>query len=67
MVFKMSGMSLKLYFKDSFNIFDCVIVTFSTIDLMLTYLNINSGGAISALRAFRLLRVFKLAKTWKKF
>lgn len=27
----------------------------------------SSGGAITALRAFRLIRVFKLAKSWKKF
>lgn len=27
----------------------------------------KTGSAVTALRAFRLLRVFKLAKTWKRF
>jgi len=29
--------------------------------------SVGGGGAISAMRAFRLLRVFKLAKAWQKF
>ena len=29
--------------------------------------NPKVGSVITALRAFRLLRVFKLAKTWKRF
>ncbi len=40
----------------------------STGDEILTRMNVSAvGGAISALRAFRLLRVFKLAKTWHEF
>ena len=45
------------------------IVTISIVDLVLNYslVKANSNGgasAISALRAFRLVRVFKLAKSW---
>jgi hypothetical protein len=46
-------------------------VTVSIIDVSLSYAmpndDINQGrGAISAFRAFRLLRIFKLAKSWRK-
>jgi hypothetical protein len=44
------------------------VVLSSIIDLFVsTFLNSESGGAITALRAFRLIRVFKLAKSWKRF
>ena len=68
MILKLVGLGLKGYFKDSFNTFDCFIVLVSCVDIGLTYSNLSStsSGAITALRAFRLLRVFKLAKTWKK-
>ena len=69
MIIKLIGLGFKEYFKDSFNTFDCIIVIISSVDLVLTYsLALNaSGGAISAFRGFRLLRLFKLAKSWKKF
>ncbi len=60
-------MSVKGYFKEGFNIFDAVIVGFSTVDIIFTYVNIPDNAAISAFRGLRLLRVFKLAKTWEKF
>lgn len=69
MIVKQIGLGFKGYFSDTFNIFDCFIVIVSTIDLALAFTEAGSsgGGAISAMRAFRLLRVFKLAKSWKKF
>jgi hypothetical protein len=69
MLLKIAGLGPSQYIKDQFNLFDCIIVTLSVIDVVVTYSmraldGGNKGGAISAFRAFRLLRVFKLAKSW---
>jgi Ion transport protein len=81
MLTKIIGMGPVNYVKDTYNIFDAIIgkniihlnyiVSLSIIDVSLDYASgggsENSGkGAISAFRAIRLLRVFKLAKSWKK-
>lgn len=79
-IIKMTGMGPKVYIRDQFNIFDAIVgkkiiqfiihlVTISVVDLILNYSLVkadSNGGAsaISALRAFRLVRVFKLAKSW---
>jgi hypothetical protein len=46
-----------------------IIVMLSLVDVAITLSDISmrGGGAITALRAFRLLRIFKLAKAWKEF
>lgn len=68
MIIKLLGYGLKGYFHELFNIFDFIIVALSVVDLSLTYsLNTKRNGAITALRAFRLLRIFKLAKSWRRF
>ena len=71
MIIKLIGLGSKTYFKDRFNLFDFAIVLISTVDIFLyTYMDsedATSKGAISALRAFRLLRIFKLAKSWREF
>lgn len=69
LVIKVIGLGFKGYASDLSNLFDCFIVIVSTIDMVMTYSGAESsgGGAISAMRAFRLLRIFKLAKSWKKF
>jgi hypothetical protein len=73
MIIKMLAVGIKNYFKGSaFNIFDSVIVFASIIDLLtsnivLTTDTESSGSVITALRGFRLLRIFKLAKQWKRF
>jgi Ion transport protein len=73
MVIKMVAIGVKNYFKGgAFNIFDCVIVAASIADIfmanfILTKEEEGSGSAITALRGFRLLRIFKLAKSWKRF
>ena len=69
MILKLFGMGLNLYCKDNFNILDGVIVILSTIEVIFLYsstLRVLSGGVISVFRAFRLLRVFKLAGKWEK-
>uniref|UniRef100_A0A674AU84 Sodium channel protein n=1 Tax=Salmo trutta TaxID=8032 RepID=A0A674AU84_SALTR len=59
MVFKLCAMDPYYYFQVGWNIFDSIIVTFSLVELGLA----NVQG-LSVLRSFRLLRVFKLAKSW---
>jgi hypothetical protein len=71
MIIKILAFSIKIYIKDLFNDLDATIVLLSTIDIILNYSlgsSISKGkGVILAFRAFRLLRIFKLAKTWKTF
>jgi hypothetical protein len=68
MFLKVLGLGIKSYFKDSFNRFDCFIAVTALVDLVLA----DSVGAtnidtITVLRTFRLMRVFKLARTWREF
>ena len=59
------ALGFKEYLMDSFSLFDFSVVTFSLVDIILS--NLNSaviGKQITVLRAFRILRIFKLAKTW---
>jgi hypothetical protein len=69
MVTKLIGLGIKDYAADSFNLFDCTVVVISIVDLVISKvgMDFNGGGAISALRAVRLLRVFKLARSWTSF
>lgn len=69
MIFKLLGLGRKYYFADSANSFDCIIVTISVVDLILSNIgsiNMDTGG-LSSLRTLRLLRIFKLVKIWKSF
>jgi len=69
MVIKLIGLGFKEYVSDGFNIFDCVIVHISVFEIVIDIIGVefSSGGALSALRAVRLLRVFKLARSWVSF
>ena len=68
MFIKIVGIGIVEYAKDKFNLFDCVVVVVSTVENIISYVGIFlSGGTISALRALRLLRVFKLARSWTSF
>lgn len=60
MVLKLFGMGLKKYVSDNFNIFDAVIVGVSLFEL---FADAESSG-LSVLRAFRLVRVFKIIRSW---
>ncbi|XP_055071354.2 sodium channel, voltage-gated, type I-like, alpha isoform X4 [Misgurnus anguillicaudatus] len=60
MILKIIALDPYTYFQEGWNIFDSVIVTLSLLELSLQ--NVYSGMGI--LRPFRLLRVFKLAKSW---
>uniref|UniRef100_A0A8B9TS16 Sodium channel protein n=1 Tax=Anas platyrhynchos TaxID=8839 RepID=A0A8B9TS16_ANAPL len=59
MVLKIIAMDPFYYFQVGWNIFDSFIVTLSLVELFL-----SSVDGLSVLRSFRLLRVFKLAKSW---
>ncbi|KAK0182739.1 hypothetical protein PV327_000841, partial [Microctonus hyperodae] len=56
---KLIAMSPKYYFQEGWNIFDFIIVALSLVELSL-----EGVQGLSVLRSFRLLRVFKLAKSW---
>ncbi|XP_053185142.1 sodium channel, voltage-gated, type I-like, alpha [Scomber japonicus] len=59
MVLKIIALDPYYYFQEGWNIFDGIIVSLSLMELGLS----NVVG-MSVLRSFRLLRVFKLAKSW---
>ncbi|XP_018620019.1 sodium channel protein type 4 subunit alpha B isoform X2 [Scleropages formosus] len=59
MFFKLIALDPYYYFQVGWNIFDSIIVTLSLVELGLA----NVEG-LSVLRSFRLLRVFKLARSW---
>ncbi|XP_032685136.1 sodium channel protein para isoform X29 [Odontomachus brunneus] len=56
---KLIAMSPKFYFQEGWNIFDFIIVVLSLVEL-----GLEGVQGLSVLRSFRLLRVFKLAKSW---
>ncbi|CAI5762346.1 channel type 2 subunit alpha-like [Podarcis lilfordi] len=59
MVLKIIAMDPYYYFQEGWNIFDSIIVSLSLIEL-----GFSDVDGLSVLRSFRLLRVFKLAKSW---
>ncbi|XP_028940272.1 sodium channel protein type 5 subunit alpha, partial [Antrostomus carolinensis] len=68
MILKIIALDPYYYFQKPWNIFDSVIVTLSLIELSLprhkSKKERRKGGTLTVLRSFRLLRVFKLAKSW---
>jgi len=69
MVTKLIGFGIKDYLTDAFNIFDGTVVMISVFEMILEAVlgGFKAGGAVSSLRAVRLLRVFKLARSWTSF
>jgi voltage-dependent calcium channel L type alpha-1D len=66
---KMLGLGVINYIKDSYNIFDTLIIIFSTIEIALA--NADSGESnqlirrvLIIFRPFRMLRIFKIARKW---
>jgi len=65
MILKLYGLGFKEYFTDSMNVFDFVIVMVSLVELMqATSDEEASSSGFTILRVMRLLRVFKLVRTW---
>ena len=69
MVIKLVGLGFKEYVRDSFNVFDALIVILSIVDMIIsaTLSGDSPTGALSAFRGVRLLRIFKLARSWRSF
>ena len=70
MVVKILGLGLREYCKDNMNVFDGLVVISSLVevgtDVAGGVCSGGGGGGLSVLRSFRLLRVFKLARSWKQ-
>ena len=65
MIIKLVALHPRKYCSDGFNVFDGLIVILSSIELILAYsVGADGGRVITAFRAFRLMRIFKLAKKW---
>ena len=71
MILKMAALGVRGYLSNSFNIFDCVVVLFSLVEIALSppaflgFPSTMSASSLSSLRTFRLFRVFKLARSWQ--
>ncbi|XP_056290597.1 sodium channel protein type 4 subunit alpha-like isoform X1 [Pseudoliparis swirei] len=59
MVLKVIALDPFYYFQTGWNVFDCIIVCLSLMEL-----GLSDVEGLSVLRSFRLLRVFKLARSW---
>lgn len=58
-------LGLRQYLSQGFNVFDSIVVVISFVELF--SVEENGGGlGLSVLRAFRLLRIFKIVKSWKE-
>lgn len=70
MMLKLIAMGCVGYLSRAFNIFDGTIVILSTIELVVTF-SLESdnyeSGAFTVFRSFRLLRIFKIARSWTSF
>ena len=58
------------FFKDTYNIFDSIVVLGSAIDITLQYSAVQTqwgSGAITAMRILRLIRIFEIARVWSDF
>ena len=60
MLIKLLGLGFSDYAKDNFNLFDAFIVIMSYVEIFLP----GEDSSLSVLRAFRLLRIFKIIKSW---
>ena len=68
MLIKLCGLGFKEYCRDHFNIFDAVVVVLSLIDMIVSSATEEyDTPELSAFRGVRLLRVFKLARSWSSF
>ena len=59
MALKIIGMGIRDYVRDGFNVFDAVVIIVG----LLEYTGVGSK-AITVLRSFRLLRIFKIVRSW---
>ena len=68
LLIKITGLGFREYARDSFNVFDAVIVAISLVDVVVTAtMGDENTSTLSAFKGVRLLRVFKLARSWSSF
>lgn len=65
MLIKVIGLGVKEYLSDAMNAFDAAVVISSVAELIV-FLRGGGRGTLSVFRAFRLMRVFKLARRWEE-
>ena len=65
MLIKVIGLGVKGYLSDTMNAFDAAVVISSVAELVV-FLCGGGRGTLSVFRAFRLMRVFKLARRWEE-
>ena len=63
LVMKVYGFGCKKYCADNYNLFDCFIVIMSYVELAVPA-GEGEGGGLGMLKTFRLLRIFKIIKSW---
>ncbi|KXZ52368.1 hypothetical protein GPECTOR_9g412 [Gonium pectorale] len=67
LLLKLFAFGVVRYFRDGMNIFDFIVVLISMVEFIMDVIPSVSGvGPLSVLRAFRLLRIFRLARSWKE-
>jgi voltage-dependent calcium channel L type alpha-1F len=66
MLIKLFGYGFIKYFEDKFNCFDCFVVLMSFLDIGISFSG-SENSNLDIIKAFRLLRIFKLIKDWEKF
>jgi hypothetical protein len=64
MLIKMYAMQLRNYFRSSFNRFDCIVISGSIFELIISFIYPTKSYGISVLRSLRLLRIFKVTRYW---
>jgi voltage-dependent calcium channel L type alpha-1D len=65
MLIKLTGLGWRGYLADNMNTFDGFVVIASILEVLLSSSGWH-GASLSVFRAFRLMRVFKLARRWEE-
>ena len=60
MILKIVGLGIVDYVRDSFNVFDGIVVIVSCLEFLIS----SESTGFSVLRGFRLLRIFKIVRSW---
>lgn len=64
MSIKFYALGSNMYFRSTFNKFDCIVIFGSVVELLVTFVYPDLSYGISVLRSLRLLRVFKVTRYW---
>eukprot|EP00794_Sanderia_malayensis_P016019 gene16019-17636_t len=64
MLLKFYGLGPSHYFHSMFNVFDCVVVSLSILELLINRWFNEFNLGLSVMRSLRLLRIFKVTKYW---